>query len=40
MSPALTEARRVATMSAAGGTVTAGRARLPTITGWTNSTAT
>ena len=40
MSPGRTDARRVATMSAAGGTVTAGSARLPTMTGWTNSTAT
>ena len=40
MSPGTTDARRVATMSAAGGTVTAGSARLPTMTGCTNSTAT
>jgi hypothetical protein len=40
MSPGTTDARRVATMSAPGGTVTAGSARLPTMTGCTNSTAT
>ena len=40
MSPGRTLARRVATTSAPMGTVTAASARLPTITGWTNSTAT
>ncbi len=40
MSPGRTVARRVATRSAPAGTTTAGRARLPMITGWTNSTAT